>query len=99
VSLHRRPGSYGTRLIAEEDVNETEYTEDCCFNYERDHCRGTGCPCGCHAKAPRHDPGAVRKAAVDLTTAYLEDPGITLAGLRPHILALIEALDGVGTAP
>ena len=24
------------------------YTEDCCFNYVRDHCKGDGCPCGCH---------------------------------------------------
>src|SRR5688572_26190640 len=25
------------------------FTEDCCFNYERDNCKGKGCPCGCHA--------------------------------------------------
>lgn len=25
-----------------------EYTEDCCFNYHRDCCKGQGCPCKCH---------------------------------------------------
>lgn len=25
-----------------------EYTEDCCFNYVRDHCQGRGCVCMCH---------------------------------------------------
>lgn len=33
-----------------------EHTEDCCFNYPRDHCKGRGCPCGCHADIPAHLP-------------------------------------------
>lgn len=24
--------------------------EECCFNYERDHCVGEGCRCACHAQ-------------------------------------------------
>ncbi|HEX6786944.1 MAG TPA: hypothetical protein VF076_07085 [Acidimicrobiales bacterium] len=29
-------------------MNERAYTEDCCFNDVRDHCKGKDCPCGCH---------------------------------------------------
>lgn len=74
-----------------------EFTEDCCFNYERDHCKGAGCPCGCHLQQQRRRQTDVdvRRAAVDLTTAYLEDPNITLSMLKPRIVRLIEALDGV----
>lgn len=25
-----------------------DHTEDCCFNYVRDYCKGPGCACGCH---------------------------------------------------
>lgn len=38
---------------------------------------------------------AIRQAALALTTAYLEDPGMTLDGLKPRLVALIETLDGV----
>lgn len=29
-----------------------EYTEDCCFNYIRDGCKGGGCSCRCHVAVP-----------------------------------------------
>lgn len=32
----------------------TAYTEGCCFNYPRDHCKGRGCPCGCHEAVATH---------------------------------------------
>jgi hypothetical protein len=41
-----------------------EYTEDCCFNYPRDHCKGAGCPCGCHAEIPER-PGCGHEAELD----------------------------------
>lgn len=74
-----------------------DYTEDCCFNYVRDHCKGVGCPCACHVQQQRRrqTDADVRRAAVELTTAYLEDPYVTLTELKPRIVALIEALDGV----
>lgn len=28
------------------------YTEDCCFNEIREHCKGAVCPCGCHETWP-----------------------------------------------
>lgn len=30
-----------------------EMTESCCFNYIRDQCKGSGCPCGCHEVYPQ----------------------------------------------
>jgi len=38
---------------------------------------------------------AVRQSAIVLTTAYLEDRNVTLGGLKPHFIDLIETLDGV----
>ena len=29
-------------------------SEECCFNYPRDYCRGRGCPCDCHATVADH---------------------------------------------
>jgi hypothetical protein len=33
-------------------MSETGYTEDCCFNYTRDHCSGGSCGCRCHVEVP-----------------------------------------------
>ena len=62
----------------------TEYTEDCCFNYVRDHCQGKGCPCGCH------QPRSVLRSKHESDSAYLawiEDAdGGAIDLLRTHVV-------------
>lgn len=41
------------------------YTEDCCFNYPRDNCKGRGCPCACH------QPRSVMRTKHESDAAFL----------------------------
>jgi hypothetical protein len=54
-----------------------EYTEDCCFNYPRDHCKGDACPCKCHAgwpkdAGPQPDEMVRLQQALDATEAEVD---------------------------
>jgi len=50
----------------------TEWTEDCCFNYERDNCKGDGCLCACHVQVTIHGKYGHGPMPVEFRDALVE---------------------------
>lgn len=90
-------------------MSAAAFTEDCCFNYQRDNCKGADCSCGCHVDIPPR-PDCGHEAEIDRLNRLVDTLARVLAGSSPAdrecirssvasglgVMALVETIDKGG---
>jgi hypothetical protein len=69
-----------------------EYTEDCCFNYQRDNCKGRNCPCACHVAIPASKPSCGHEEEIERYRARSRAEDTARIRLNPERIALRDAI-------